>query len=112
MEENEGKDVRTMMQEALQKFNIKQVDVARETGVHHSTLSLWLQGKVRGHQIKIEETLTEWLNNLYNNKPRYTTLNKTTNHQHQLTPTALTFKPKSDRTEAEILVPVHIDLEL
>ena len=101
-----------MMQEALQKFNIKQVDVARETGVHHSTLSLWLQGKVRGHQIKIEETLTEWLNNLYSNKPRYTTLNKTPNQQHQLCPTALTFKQKSDRIEPEILVPVHIDFEL
>jgi transcriptional regulator with XRE-family HTH domain len=52
--DGEEKDVRAMMQEALQKFNIKQVDVARETGVHHSTLSLWLQGKVRGHQIRIE----------------------------------------------------------
>jgi transcriptional regulator with XRE-family HTH domain len=99
MQDTEDRDVRTMMQEALQKFNIKQVDVARETGVHHSTLSLWLQGKVRGHQIKIEETLTEWLNNLYSNKPRYTTLNKTANQQHHLCPSALSFKPKHDRVE-------------
>lgn len=90
--DSEDKDVRTQMQEALQKFNIKQVDVARETGVHHSTLSLWLQGKVRGHLIRIEETLSEWLNNLYSNKPRYTTLNKSSNLQHQLRPTALSFK--------------------
>lgn len=88
------------------------MDVARETGVHHSTLSLWLQGKVRGHQIKIEDTLNEWLNNLYTNKPRYTTLNKTAGQQHQLAPSALTFKAKADRFEEEALVPVHIDLEL
>jgi DNA transposition AAA+ family ATPase len=49
------------MLEALAKYNIKQVDVAREAGIHHSTLSLWLQGKVKGHYIKIEDTLTEWL---------------------------------------------------
>ena len=47
------KDTRVKIHEALQKFNIKQVDVAKETGIHHSTLSLWLQGKVKGHFIKI-----------------------------------------------------------
>jgi len=41
------------------------VDVARETGIHHSTLSLWLQNKLKGSQVKIEETLEEWLKNLH-----------------------------------------------
>lgn len=67
---------------------------------------------MRGHQIRIEETLSEWLNNLYSNKPRYTTLNKSSNLQHQLRPTALSFKQKADISEEEVLVPVHLDLEL
>ena len=53
MIETNEKDIRTQMLEALAKYNIKQVDVAREAGIHHSTLSLWLQGKVKGHHIKI-----------------------------------------------------------
>ena len=47
------KDIRTQMIEALAKYNIKQVDVAREAGINHSTLSLWLQGSVKGNYINI-----------------------------------------------------------
>jgi transcriptional regulator with XRE-family HTH domain len=78
------KDVRSRVIEALQRYGLKQVDVARETGlniqspdsntpagVHHSTLSLWLQGKIKGHVVKVEETLDQWLQNLYANKPRF-----------------------------------------
>lgn len=53
MSESNEKDVRTQMLEVLTKYNIKQVDVATEADIHHSTLSLWLQGKVKGHHIKI-----------------------------------------------------------
>lgn len=86
MNEQPEKDIRTQMLEALAKYNIKQVDVAREAGIHHSTLSLWLQGKVKGHHIKIEDTLSEWLDSLYSGRPRYTTLNKTVDKQFVLTP--------------------------
>ena len=82
------------MLEALAKFNIKQVDVAREAGIHHSTLSLWLQGKVKGHHIKIEDTLTEWLDSLYSGRPRYTTLNKTIDKQFVLTPNSINITSK------------------
>lgn len=51
--ENQEKDIRTQMLEALAKYNIKQVDVAREAGINHSTLSLWLQGSVKGNYINI-----------------------------------------------------------
>lgn len=88
MAELPEKDIRTQMLEALAKYNIKQVDVAREAGIHHSTLSLWLQGKVKGHHIKIEDTLAEWLDSLYSGRPRYTTLNKTVDKQFVLTPAA------------------------
>ena len=40
--------------------------------MHHSTLCLWLQGKIKGHQVKIEETLSHWLKNLDPNRPRLT----------------------------------------
>ena len=41
----------------MHKYNIKQVEVARETGIHHSSLSLWLQGKIKGHMVKIADTI-------------------------------------------------------
>ena len=61
---NYDKDIRTRVNEALIKYSIKQVDLAKETNVHHSTLSLWLQGKVKGTQIKIEEQMERWLHNI------------------------------------------------
>lgn len=33
---------------------------------------MWLQGKIKGHQVRIEETIENWLQNLYSNKPRFT----------------------------------------
>lgn len=31
-----------------------------------------MQGKIKGHQVRIEETIEQWLQNLYSNKPRFT----------------------------------------
>ncbi len=45
------------LQDAMHQYNIKQVEVARETGLHHSSLSLWLQGKIKGHMVKIADTI-------------------------------------------------------
>lgn len=45
------KEIKLRLQEIMNKYNIKQVEVARETGkniciiligIHHSSLSLWL----------------------------------------------------------------------
>jgi transcriptional regulator with XRE-family HTH domain len=66
----QDRDLRVRVNDALQRYGIKQVDLARETGIHHSTLSLWLQGKLKGGSIKNEEQIENWLNNLYSNKPR------------------------------------------
>ena len=38
--------------------------------MHHSSLSLWIQGKIRGHQVGIDETIENWLDNLQLNRPR------------------------------------------
>ena len=69
----------------MNKYNIKQVEVARETGqqqyyfihslgIHHSSLSLWLQGKIKGHMVKISETIESYLENFMSNKPRMNTM--------------------------------------
>lgn len=49
--------------------------MALKAGIHHSTLSLWLQGKIKGHYVKIEETIEEWLQNVLTNKPRFSKSN-------------------------------------
>lgn len=74
---SQEKDVRSRLCDALQKYGIKQVDVAKETGVHHSTLSQWLQGKAKGNMTRLEEQIENWLNNLYSNKPKLAGTNVT-----------------------------------
>jgi SWI/SNF-related matrix-associated actin-dependent regulator of chromatin subfamily B protein 1 len=64
------KDIRTRLLEAIQRFGIKQVDVARDTGIHHSSLSIWLQGKTKVTNPKIDEQIENYLNNLYASKPK------------------------------------------
>ena len=54
---------------AIQKYNLKQMDIAKETGIHHSTLSLWLQEKVKGHKVHIQESIQHYLDNFLWNKP-------------------------------------------
>ena len=66
------KDIRIKLVEAIQRFGIKQVDVARDTGIHHSSLSMWLQGKTKGTSPKIDEQIENYLNNLYASKPKLT----------------------------------------
>ena len=46
-------------------------------GIHHTTLSLWRQGKVKGHKVGVEKIIEEWLQNLYANKPRFSNLYST-----------------------------------
>tara|TARA_B110000285_G_C15024585_1_gene563445 strand:- start:245 stop:544 length:300 start_codon:yes stop_codon:yes gene_type:complete len=43
-------------------------------GIHHSSLSLWLQGKIKGHVVKITETIENYLENFMSNKPRMNTV--------------------------------------
>ena len=66
----EEKDLRPKVLDAIKKYNLKQIDVAREVGVHHSTLSQWLQHKAKISHTA-EESIENWLNNIYSNKPIY-----------------------------------------
>lgn len=75
------KDLRTRINEAISTYNIKQIDIAKETGVHHSTLSIWLQGKGKPLNNRLEENVEKWLLNLQSKKPK---TNKITNRLHFL----------------------------
>jgi predicted transcriptional regulator len=67
-------ELKKRLQDIIHKYNIKQVEVARETGIHHSSLSLWLQGKIKGHMVKIADTIEHYLENFMSNKPRMNTM--------------------------------------
>ena len=48
-DQEHANELKKRLQDIIQKYGIKQVDIARETGIHHSSLSLWLQSKITGH---------------------------------------------------------------
>jgi hypothetical protein len=90
-DQDRDKEAKVRLQEIMNKYNIKHVEVARETGkcfyllfssklilchsgIHHSSLSLWLQGKIKGHVVKITETIENYLENFMSNKPRMNTV--------------------------------------
>ena len=56
--------------EVMQKYGIKQVDVARDTNINHSSLSLWLRGKLEGHMAKVPDAIETYLDNFMSSKPR------------------------------------------
>ncbi|KRX09116.1 Lambda repressor-like, DNA-binding domain [Pseudocohnilembus persalinus] len=71
---NVEKPTRDKIQEVINKYNLKQVDIAKETGINHSSLSLWLQGKIKGHEkltTKIEQGMKEWLSNFEQHLPQF-----------------------------------------
>ena len=89
-DQDRDKEAKARLQEIMNKYNIKQVEEARDNGkyvvvklimilffkigIHHSSLSLWLQGKIKGHVVKITETLENYLENFMSNKPRMNTV--------------------------------------
>ena len=104
------KDLRTRINEILKRYNLKQIDIAKDTGLHHSTLSLWLQKKVKTLNQKQEDNLEKWIVNLQSNKPK---INKITNRLYYL-------KGKKERPNFSFdnnkgfgnLIPMNIHIEL
>ena len=105
------KDVRLQLSEALSRFGYKQVDVSKETGIHHSSLSLWLQGKIRGHQIGIEEIIEQWLHNLYANKPRFSE-SSSSKFSRLKNQKEMAQMHHSNQNIQDKIIPVRIDLEM
>lgn len=69
-DQDHHRDVKMRLQDIMNKYNVKQVDVAKETGLNHSSLSLWLQGKLKGHAVKITEAIENYLDSFMSTKPR------------------------------------------
>ena len=110
-EQHKCSNVRGRLQEAIEKYHLKQVDIAKETGIHHSTLSLWLQDKAKGHKANIEEALEKYLQKLMSNRPRITSTHITKLHSLK------GYKdedpiPSTSEPNVDTLVPIKLDIEL
>ena len=44
--------------------------MARETNIHHSSLSQWLRGKLEGHMARMPDAIEAYLDNFMSSKPR------------------------------------------
>lgn len=108
-----GGDLRNRLIDALQKYGIKQVDVARDTHIHHSTLSQWIQGKAKGNMTKYEEGIETWLNNLYSNKPKLagTNLSRLELLKGKRERTKL-LDDFDDNYSFDNLIPINVNIEL
>ncbi len=99
--------------DVMHKYNIKQVDVARETGLPHSTLSLWLQGKIKGHMVKIADAIECFVENFLSNKPR---INTTHISKFSLLKSPANKFEDGDWEPAEndfgMLIPIKLDIEI
>jgi len=95
-------------------------------GIHHSSLSLWLQNKIKGQQVKIAEHVETYLENFLSNKPRINSSHisklsmlkaaaqASANEKMQLTteePTNLEELPRPENDFGS-LVPIKLDLEI
>lgn len=112
-EVHKSSHTRARLLEAIDKYHLKQVDIARETGIHHSTLSLWLQDKAKGHKTNIEEALEKYLSKLMSNRPRITSTHITKFHSLKGFKEEDPIPMTTDINPAESsLVPVKLDIEL
>ena len=52
------------VRDAMEVFGMNQIDVMRESGVSNSVLCLWLQGKYKGDNAKVNDRLHKWIEDL------------------------------------------------
>ena len=100
--------------EVMQKYGIKQVEVARDTNINHSSLSLWLRGKLEGHMAKVPEAVETYLDNFMSAKPRInsmhiTKLNSLKQPNNRLADNSLFDQPA---TQFGSLIPMKVELEV
>ena len=99
----------------MQKYGIKQVDVARDTNLNHSSLSLWLRGKLEGRQAGVPAAIEKYLDNfLTATKPRvnslhFSKLNSLKQPHDRLADNTLFDQPE---TQFGSLIPIKIEFEL
>ena len=109
---HEEKDLRPKVIEAIKKYNLKQIDIAHEINIHHSTLSQWLQRKAKISRTA-EENIENWLCNIYSNKPIYAGTNLS--RLQQLTnrgQNSKLFEDFDNNSGFDNLIPININVEL
>ena len=111
LQQQRSNNLRTRLLDAIDKYHLKQVDIAREAQIHHSTLSLWLQDKVRGHKISIEDSLEKYLQKLMSNRPRIASSHITKLATLKANREDETFPKEADQN-VDTLVPMKLDIEL
>ena len=108
-------DLKKRLFEVMQKYGIKQVDVARDSNIHHSSLSLWLRGKLEGHIAKVPDAIETYLENFTNGaKPRINSmhiskLNSLKQPNNRLADNSLFDQPEN---QFGTLIPMKVELEI
>ena len=98
----------------MQKYGIKQVDVARDTNINHSSLSLWLRGKLEGHIAKVPDSIESYLDNFMSSKPRINSmhiskLNSLRQPNNRLVDNSLFDQPEN---QFGSLIPMKVEIDL
>ena len=68
---DEYEDVRTKLNEIILRYGLRPTDIAREIGLHQSSLSLWMQEKIKGHKVEIDKAISNFLDSFMANKSRW-----------------------------------------
>ena len=89
-----------------------QIDIAHEVNIHHSTLSQWLQRKSKISHTA-EESIENWLNNIYSNKPIYGGTNLSLFQQlTNLNQNSKLYEEFDCNHGFDNLIPININVEL
>lgn len=100
--------------EVMQKYGIKQVDVARDTNINHSYLSQWLRGKLEGQQAKVPDAIEAYLDNFMSSKPRLNSMHLLKLSSLKQPNNRLIDQSLFDQPENQFgsLIPMKIELDL
>ena len=89
--------------------------MARDSNIHHSSLSLWLRGKLEGHIAKVPDAIETYLENFTNGaKPRINSmhiskLNSLKQPNNRLADNSLFDQPEN---QFGTLIPMKVELEI
>jgi transcriptional regulator with XRE-family HTH domain len=106
---DEYDDVRAKLTEIIQRYGLRPTDIARDVGLHHSSLALWMQEKIKGHKVEIDKAIANFLDSFLANKCRW--------NSHLPKLALLKANKEFDECnvpsydDADSLIPIKLDLE-
>ena len=108
-------DLRMRAIEGIKYLGMSQNTLAKETGISLTTLALWMAGKLRGNNSRLESEMEKWLSK--QQIPRYREnfpIRSEISQFHRITKHRNTSLRKDENNENDIseLVPMRIDIEL